>query len=102
MISAVTYLLHLYVSSHFVVLCYINPCTLAQEFIYNFSIRKPSPVIPMKAANHNPPQSITTNTNRAQSESAELILLQCKIPPASPLLVKQQHPDARINVPTKN
>lgn len=33
------------------------------------------------AANNKPSQSITTNTNRAQSGSAQLTVLQCKIPP---------------------
>lgn len=54
------------------------------------------------AANNKPSQSITTNTNRAQSESTQLTALQCKVPPASPPRVKQQHPDAWINVATNN
>lgn len=41
-----------------------------------------------------------------KSESADLTVLQCKIQPDPspypPLLVKQQHPDARINVATNN
>lgn len=49
-----------------------------------------------------PSQSITTNTNKAQSKSAELTVRRSKIPPAIPLLVKQQHPDAWINVATNN
>lgn len=54
------------------------------------------------AENKKPSQSITTNTNKAQSKSAELTVRRSKIPPAIPLLVKQQHPDAWINVATNN
>lgn len=53
-------------------------------------------------ANNKPSQSITTNTNKAQSESTELTLHQSRIPPASSLLVKQSVPDAWINVATNN
>lgn len=53
-------------------------------------------------ANSTPSQHVTKNTKEAQRESAQLTVLQCKILPAPRLLVKQQHPDARINVATNN
>lgn len=54
------------------------------------------------AAQNQPSQSITTNTNKAQSESAQLKYLSAEFLPAPCLLVKQQQPDARINVATNN
>lgn len=53
-------------------------------------------------ANNKPSQGFTANTNKAQRSSEELKVLQCKTPPASLLLVKQQHPDAWINAATNN
>lgn len=52
-----------------------------------------------KSLTRDAPQSATTNTNNAQSEAAEL---QWKIPPASPQLIKHQHPKAWINVATNS